>query len=224
MSTELEEKAAIYFFLSRLFREAPDRSLLIEIIEKKLLTLAAHFFEEGVCENNFLEEPEWLGKLEEIAVEHTTLFIMAGEPYIPPYESYYCDALSIDTSTAESPFFVAEPFPQGMKGFIGGPSAVEVEKFYAESGFVLNSDFHDLPDHIACELELMGRLYREGKVEEAQDFFQNHLGRWVFTFLERLEKQKHSLFYPKVAVSLKQFLKQDGSVLLLKTEGGSKND
>lgn len=198
MSIEPEEKASIYFLFSRLFREAPHPFLLKKIVEEKLL-------------------------IEKIAVEHTALFVVAGESYIPPYESYYCDTLSIDTSTACSPYFQSDPLPEGMKGFIGGLSAVAVRKFYEENGFVLSSDFHDLPDQIACELELMGRLYQERKLDQAHDFFQNHLGRWVFTFLEELEKQKCSLFYRKVAVSLKQFLKQEASVFLLKTEGGSQN-
>lgn len=199
MFPELEEKASVYFLFSRLFREPPGPCLLKEIVEEKLLT-------------------------EEIAVEHTTLFVVAGECYIPPYESYYCDTLSIDTSTACSPYFQQDPFPERMKGFIGGPSAATVRKFYEENGFILSHTFHDLPDHIACELELMGRFYQEGKVDQAHEFFQNHLGRWVFTFLEELEKQKRSLFYQKVAVSLKQFLKQETSEFLLKTEGGSQND
>lgn len=170
-----------------------------------------------------LEDPKWSEQVEEIAVEHTALFVVSGESYIPPYESYYCDTLIIDTSTACSPYFEPDPFPEGMKGFIGGASTSAVRKFYEENGFVPNSDFHDLPDHIACELELMGRFYQEGNVDKAHDFFQNHLKRWVFTFLEELEKQKRSSFYRKVAVSLKPFLKRESRTLPLKTEGGSRN-
>ena len=223
MFTEFEEKASVYFLFSRLFREAPDRPLLKEILEKKLLTLAAHFFEDDVPEDNFLEEPEWLGKLEEIAVEHTALFIVAGESYLPPYESYYCDTLGIDTSTAASPYFEPEAPAEGLKGYLAGLSAAAARKFYEENGCTLSPDFHDLADHLACELELMGRLYQGGKVDQVHGFFQNHLGRWVFTFLERLEEQKRSHFYKKVAMSLKKFLKQDVSTPLLKTEGGSQN-
>jgi len=222
--TELEEKASVYFLFSRLFRKAPDLSLLKEIVETKLLTLGANFFDDSGRESNCLEELRWPEQLEEIAVEHTALFVVAGESYISPYESYHCDTLTIDPSTACSPYFEPDPLPKGMKGFIGGPSAAAVQKCYEENGFGLSPDFHDLPDHIACELELMGRFYQEGNVDKARDFFQNHLTRWVFAFLEELEKQRCSCLYQKVAVGLSQFLKEEANIHLLKIGGGSQND
>ncbi|MBI4115630.1 MAG: molecular chaperone TorD family protein [Candidatus Omnitrophica bacterium] len=188
MSTEFEGKSGVYFLFSRLFREAPDPSLLNKI-------------------ESFFEATDLADKVEEIVVEYTSLFVAPGEYSIPPYESFYCDALTIDASTADSPYFQPLCMPTGMKGFIYGSSARAVGKIYQEGGFELDPNFHDLPDHIACELEFVGRLYEKGKREAARNFLKNHLGRWAFNFLNNLEKQDRSVFYQRVAKSLGNFLK-----------------
>lgn len=190
VSTGRKEKAGTYLLFSRLFREAPDCSLLNKI-------------------ESFFEETELAGKAEGIAVEYASLFVVPGDSSISPYESYYCDPLTIDASTADSPYFQPQCMPSGMKGFIYGSSARAVEKAYQEGGFELDPNFHDLPDHIACELEFAGRLYERGKIDSVEAFLKNHLGRWIFSFLGELEKQDRSHFYQKVALSLKLFLKRE---------------
>ncbi|MBI4357740.1 MAG: molecular chaperone TorD family protein [Candidatus Omnitrophica bacterium] len=209
MSTPLEEKAGAYLFFSRLFREAPDESLVKEIVEKKLLTLAYHFGDESLTEKTFLEEIDWLSKTEKILIEHTALFVAPGEDSIPPYESYYCDTLTIDTSTADSAYFQNEPIGHGLSGFLSGTSTSCVKKVYQSEGFGIDSNYHDLSDHVACELEFMGKMYVEGKTDTARFFLRTHLGRWIFSFLEELEKQDRSHFYQRVALSLKLFLKHE---------------
>ncbi|MBI3999301.1 MAG: molecular chaperone TorD family protein [Candidatus Omnitrophica bacterium] len=207
MSSKFEEKAGVYLLFSRLFQKAPNVSLLKEIAQKKLLTLAYHFFESTLPkEILLLEEPGCAEAAEEIAIEYTSLFVAPGNYYIPLYESFYCDTLTIDTSTADSPYFQPQGMPSGTKGFLYGFSARAVEKSYREGGLELDPKFHDLPDHIACELEFVGRLYEEGKIDLAEVFLRNHLGRWVFDFLNNVQKQCLSVFYQRVASSLNNFL------------------
>ena len=210
MSTKLEEKASVYLFFSRLFREVPSSSLLNEIAKKKLLTLAYHFFEEDSPEEiSFFEATDLGDRAEEIAIEYTSLFVAPGEYFRPPYESFYCDTLTIDTSTADSPYFRSGCMMEGMRGFIYGSSAKAVEKTYREVGFELDPKFHDLPDHVACELEFVGRLYQKEKVDTAARFIKSNLARWIFQFLDNLEKQERSVFYQKVAMSLKNFIERE---------------
>ncbi|OIO38819.1 MAG: hypothetical protein AUJ71_02140 [Candidatus Omnitrophica bacterium CG1_02_49_16] len=185
MFLRLEEKTGVYYLFSRLFREAPGIGLVNEILGRSGGT----------------------DKTEEVAVEYTSLFVVPGECAISPYESFYRDSLTVDTSTADSPYFQAGCRLEGMKGFLYGVSAVAVEKTYRENGFAVDPRFHDLPDHIACELEFAGRLYEEGKEDAARAFIRSHLSRWVFLFLAELEKQERSIFYRRVAESLKSFLR-----------------
>ncbi|MBI4352461.1 MAG: molecular chaperone TorD family protein [Candidatus Omnitrophica bacterium] len=185
-----EEKAGIYFLFSRLFREAPDPGLINEILERT----------------------DGTGKEEEIAVEYASLFVVPGECRVSPYESFYCDSLTVDTSTADSPYFQAGCRLGGMKGFLYGVSAAAVEKAYRENGFEVDPRFYDLPDHIACELEFVGRLYERGRDEAARAFIHRHLGRWVSLFLTELEKQKRSIFYKRAARKLISFLTPEGAL------------
>ena len=157
-------------------------------------------------EDHFLEQEDWIEKVGDIAVEYTSLFIVPCDHSVSPYESFYRDTLTVDASAADSPYFQPAPMPCGMKGFICGTSTVAVLKYYRENGFEMESAFHDLPDHVACELEFLGRLYQAQDVEVAQKFFEEHFGRWIFTFLNGLEKQNHSIFYQRSAMSLKKFL------------------
>ncbi|MBI4431660.1 MAG: molecular chaperone TorD family protein [Candidatus Omnitrophica bacterium] len=190
MSTQVEEKPTVYFLFSRLFRKAPDPPLLNKI-------------------EPFFEETDLASKAEIIAVEYTSLFVAPGDYYIPPYESFYCDTLAINMSTADSPYFQPQCFPEETKGFLYGSSTRAVEKAYRKASFEIDANFHDLPDHLACELEFMGRLYENHKFDEAKTFFEKHLGRWSFEFLQKVEMQTESIFYQKAATSLKQFLNHE---------------
>ena len=157
-----------------------------------------------------LEEEDWVEKAEEIAVEYASLFVVPGDDYIPPYESFYRDALSIDHTTANSPYFQADCMPMGgMKGFLYGSSARKVERAYRQGGFELDPRFHELPDHTACELEFVGRCELQGKIDAVEDFVRDHLVAWVFHFLDNLKMQTRSIFYQKVGVCTDSFLKQE---------------
>ena len=94
-----DRKGNIYFLFARLFREAPLQELLRAIVDHNLLTAARDFLKEGVTEKGeILEDPVWLEKNEAIALEFASLFLVPGENLISPYESCYCDTLTIDTS------------------------------------------------------------------------------------------------------------------------------
>ncbi|MBI4437094.1 MAG: molecular chaperone TorD family protein [Candidatus Omnitrophica bacterium] len=183
----------IYFLFARLFREAPSAELLRTIAECKLLTEVRDFLREE----------------EKIAVEFASLFLVPGEKMISPYESSYCDTLTIDSSTACSAYFEPETFPkEGLRGFLCGPSARSVEKYYKTFGFELSPSFHDLPDHISIELEFLGRLDELEKVEEIHKFFREHLGRWIESFLDKMLLQRTSEFYRAVAQGLRGYLEK----------------
>lgn len=184
------ETAQIYLAFAQLFREAPGKELLEAI-----------------------GGAEWATQADVIAVEFASLFLVPGEQRLTPYESAYCDTLTIDGSTGCSAYFASEPSIEGLKGFIGGPSANAVREAYAKAGFELNQDTHELPDHIAVELEFIGRLLARGSLDEAKDFFTEHLGRWVFRVLEDVAQKTRSGFYQAVADWLSTFLRLERSYL-----------
>jgi len=199
-------RAGTYLLFARLFREAPTAELLREIVQQRLLSNA---------------DPRWPQQAEAIAVEFARLFAVPGEQAVRPYESVYCDSLTIDMSTACSPYFESGPQPEGLTGFLHGPSTSSVSEVYRRAGFELDASLHELPDHLAIELEFMGQLLARGAQDHARDFFTQHLGRparqgnqeaggWVFHCVDEIRQEAHPTgFYRAVADALAAFLRQD---------------
>ena len=80
---------------------------------------------------------------------------------------------------------------------------------YRGAGFELDPAAHTLPDHLAVELEFIGRLLERGDVEDVKAFLTEHLGRWVFRCLEEIKQKTPSAFYQAVADALAVFLRQE---------------
>src|SRR3989338_4937000 len=202
-----QEIAGGYFLFAGLFHQSPRKDFLRTIIEAQLLTQAKNFHHQGIeLIAKSLEDPQWLNQEEKIAVEFASLFVVPGQDMITPYESYYCDTLTIDHSTACSPYFQSQGGSVGLKGFLGGNSNQSVQNLYKKFGFEINPAFFDLPNHVSAELEFIGKLYELGYCAEAEHFYQKHLGRWIVLFLNKLSEQTKSNFYSAVAESLKGFL------------------
>ena len=202
-----QEIAGGYFLFAGLFHQSPRKDFLRTIIEAQLLTQAKNFHHQGIeLIAKSLEDPQWLNQEEKIAVEFASLFVVPGQDMITPYESYYCDTLTIDHSTACSPYFQSQEGSVGLKGFLGGNSNQSVRSLYKEFGFEINPTFFDLPNHVSAELEFIGKLYNLGHCAKAENFYQNHLGRWIGLFLNKLSEQTKSNFYRTVADSLQGFL------------------
>ena len=195
---EVQARTAIYFLFARLLRGTPSVELLREIVQRRLLSNA---------------DPHWPNQAEAIAIEYARLFAVPGEQAVRPYESAYCDTLSIDTSTACSPYFKPEPQRCGLSGFLHGPSSLAVREAYRQAGFELDSSAHELPDHLAIELEFMGRLLEHGELERARTFFAEHLGRWAVRCLEDVKRNVPSGFYRLAAGTLATFLQHEQQLL-----------
>lgn len=207
---DADVRAAGYLLWARLFREPPTPKLLEAIVEQRMLSRIVGAQGAG----HLLEDPRWPTQAEAIAVEYARLFAVPGEQAVHPYESAYCDTLSIDTSTACSAYFGDQRPIVGLAGFIGGSSASAVARAYAEAGFELNPAAHELPDHISIELEFMGRLLERGEVDQANTFFTDHLGRWVFRCLDEMRQKACSGFYRVVTESLRNFVHREQALLI----------
>jgi TorA maturation chaperone TorD len=92
-------------------------------------------------------------------------------------------------------------------------STAAVSELYREAGFDLADTFHELPDHIAAELEFLYLLiYRENEARLNEDvsaleavarqrarFLSEHLGRWVIAFTAAMGAGAQSAFYRELA-------------------------
>ncbi|MBI2870640.1 MAG: molecular chaperone TorD family protein [Candidatus Omnitrophica bacterium] len=143
---------------------------------------------------------------EKVAVQYARLFLVPGDEAVRPYESVYCDALTIDTSTACSPYFPSSSHKISLNGYLGGPSSTAVREVYRQAGLDLAPASHELPDHLAIELEFMGRLLERRQTEQGKMFFHDHLARWVYDCLHQIKQKTDSGFYQSLTEKLEQFL------------------
>ena len=89
-----------------------------------------------------------------LRTEHTRLFVGPNGPPCPPYESVYRDGDSAGT--------------------VLGPSTREVVDWYKRYGLGLDSEWSDLPDHVATELEFAGHLTAVTSMETVEQFLDEH--------------------------------------------------
>lgn len=138
------------------------------------------------------ELPSEPGKaLETLQVEYTYLFINAV-PRVPapPYASAYTG-----------------------QGLLMGEAAEEALRAYREVGLSLADDYHDLPDHLATELEFLawlggqaGAAYKNGEESEGnrwmvkgKAFLSQQLLPWLSPFRRRVEEASRISFYQELA-------------------------
>ena len=104
-----------------------------------------------------------------------------------------------------------------------GDSTMAVQKLYREGGFDIDEEFHELPDHIAAELEFLYLLiyreneaHRDGK-DEAREakaalrkrFLDEHLGRWVGPFTAAVSDGAQRVFYRELAALTDRFVRME---------------
>lgn len=135
---------------------------------------------------------------EELLIDYAKLFVGPNELLAPPYGSIYLD----------------------KERRVMGDSTMAVVDFYASQGLVIDSDFKELPDHIAAELEFMYYLvFKEiqalessdltaaSVAIEAQDVFMNKFLRpWADEFAKKIEEGSETGFYKALAGCLSAFI------------------
>ena len=145
--------------------------------------------------------------LQTLLVDYTRLFLGPIEARANPYGASW---LSRPDVTDEDP----NPLPT-------------VLEFYSVGGFEIDSDFRELPDHVAVELEFLylltfnsNRAQAAGKADElaAIDqlrgrFLGEHLGAWIGPFSAAIKQGAKTAFYPALATFTEQFVKMESSRL-----------
>ena len=104
-----------------------------------------------------------------------------------------------------------------------GDSTMAVQNLYREGGFDMDEEFHELPDHIAAELEFLYLLiYRENEAHRdakpealaakaalRRRFLGEHLGRWIGPFTAAVRTGAQSGFYRELAVLTDRFVRME---------------
>ncbi len=138
---------------------------------------------------------------QELLVDYTRLFLGPIEAPARPYGSVWLEAR------------------QGLMQ----DSTVAVLDLYADGGFEIDEAFHDLPDHVAAELEFMYLLlFRQAEALRNGDvpaqarhaqlqrrLLDEHLGRWVAPFAAAIDAAAQSAFYRELAGLTEAFVRRE---------------
>ncbi len=189
------ERSGLYGFLAAVFRAEPTAALLGEI---RKAAFEGALKAVGVDLVDSLSRDSDKKLLDDLAVEYTRLFIGPGN-HVAPYAAVYLG---------------------GEGASLWGRETAWVKTFIEDSGFDYKADFHDLPDHIAVELEFMREITArqaqaldKGDEEKALDlrsreneFLTKHLARWVPKFRAKIASNARLPFYREMAALTMDFI------------------
>ena len=191
--------ADVFRLLSACFYQ-PEKELLAE--ERVCENLAAavnKIFPQATENARDLISALRASSEQELLIDYARLLVGPFEPLAYPYGSVYLDGQKV----------------------VMGDSTLAVKELYAEHGMELADDFHEMPDHIAVELEFLyllcfraqqARLADDAatlsKIKKTRrDFLTRHLGQWISTFAGKVQEQAQTDFYRLLASLCEQCVK-----------------
>lgn len=196
------ERSSLYGFLASVYRTEPAEELLREIRKDSFKDALKAV---GVDLGKALEGDLDKKLLDDLAVEYTRLFIGPGK-HVAPYAAVYLG---------------------GEGASLWGPETIWVKKFIEAAGFDYRTDYHDLPDHVAVELEFMQEITaNEAEALENEDrvraeklkrieeeFMTTHMVKWVPRFCRRVQDQAEFPFYRAMARLTEDFILSEAATL-----------
>jgi TorA maturation chaperone TorD len=189
-------------FLAACFYE-PSAEFAEERVFDSMLQAASRIGPEFAESARRLGEAFAAQDLQALLVDYTRLFLGPVQPLAMPYGSYW---LSGENTVMQD-------------------STLDVRNLYNEGGFEIDEELHELPDHVAVELEFLYLLIF--KANEAQRaglgdivaawralqamFLKAHLGSWVGRFAAAVQSNAQTGFYRELAGLTERFVRMESA-------------
>ncbi|HED33536.1 MAG TPA: hypothetical protein ENJ08_04850 [Gammaproteobacteria bacterium] len=192
-----QNRYAMFDLFANLYRKEPDQALLAALRDDKFRS-ALENAGMNLDEKFFTQEISELA--DELAVDFAQLFLVPGS-LKSPHESVQI---------------------KNGSGILRGPETTKVKRYYENIGFKIRDDTAMEADHISIELEFLVHLAQietesllnnqPEKANDAQkyqlDFLNNHLGLWVYDFLELIKNQSQTVFYSELSSLASDFISE----------------
>ncbi len=196
----MKARRCVYDLLRCFFLQEPTEAFLKALKEEDVLKDLIGYhpdLDEGV---RLLEEvissPQMAQLIPDLLLEFTRLFI--GPTPLPLYESVY----------------------RSESGLVMQEETMAVREKYLKAGMMVHPDRSFPDDHIGAELEFIfylclrtaetdGDRERETWLRRQQEFFQEHLIRWITPLCDRLFRESESSYFKGVAKMSKGFISWD---------------
>ncbi|WP_280770211.1 TorD/DmsD family molecular chaperone [Salipaludibacillus daqingensis] len=189
---EFHYKANIFKVLSELYKKPEqDHEDLFPPFLEAIEAIFPELHKEGEKVKKIFGKED-LKKNQSILIDYSKLFVGPFDVLAPPYGSVYLEEARQ----------------------IQGQSTRQVERLYEKAGIEKTADFHEPADHIAVELEFIYYLYymyidtnELNYLVLIKEFINNHLGRWIFQFTDRLEEHATHNYYKKLSILTREIFK-----------------
>jgi TorA maturation chaperone TorD len=196
-----QARSIIYNIYSALFCQPDEDIVRNQAIFKRLAEAYTFLSLPGADQVVSLEAASKKYSDTELLVEYSRLFIGPFKTLTPPYSSVYL----------------------GNKNSVYSEDTIWVIQFYREAGLDFNQDIHDLPDHIAVEMEFIYYLLfneikqiSEDNISQAKKlyqyqtrFMQEHFKSWVPLLCDKIIIETENDFFRLLGENLKWFIKAD---------------
>lgn len=182
-------RADLCRFLAACYYE-PCREFSEERLFESLAGVAAMVDADAAAAARRVSSAFEAASLDDLLLDYTRLFIGPNDTLAQPYGAIWLSGEKV----------------------LMQESTIAVLDLYAAAGFELDEDFHDLPDHVAAELECLYLLtYRAvGARLEGDDsgttalalrarLLDEHLGRWIPPFAAAVRDHARTGFYRELA-------------------------
>jgi TorA maturation chaperone TorD len=174
---------------------APDADALVHRADL-MLCLAQAFLpppaEWSVCDwgQPLVEDLSELGQ--ELTLDVSSVSTAVAEAYCRWVEDARAQTGSADAWLVEyARLFLVPPVPVALntsaylEGALAGSSTQMIASCYGVAGFEPSGRLHDLPDHVAMQLEFLGKLYERAARGDAdalgmaEEFVDEFLSAWI---------------------------------------------
>lgn len=197
-------RADLCRFLSACYYE-PVQAFSEERLFDSILGVAEHIDRDLADRASRLGEAFAAQDLQALLVDYARLFLGAARPALAaPYGSVWL---------AGEPALMQE-------------STMAVVELYQQGGFDVDESIHDLPDHVAIELEFLYVLIfrqndarRTGNQEEfssakslEQRLLTEHLGKWIGPFAQAVSSGAETPFYRLLVEITERFVRLQAEV------------
>lgn len=188
---EFHYKANLFKVLSELFKKPAQEHeelfpALVEAIEELFPELS-----NEAKETKAIFEQEDLENNQTLLIDYSKLFVGPFDMLAPPYGSVYLE------ETRQ----------------IQGESTKDVERIYEKAGIEKTADFHEPADHISVEFEFIYYLYymyietnELNYLVLIKEFVNNHLGKWVFEFTDKIENHATHEYYKQLSILTREMM------------------
>lgn len=188
---QAEDREVIYKILSSLFYEPTEDSLhSLSVLQEVFLENDEELYN---LTSTLLTEAK-KHSLASLTLDYSKLFVGSSHVLASPYASIYLDG----------------------KWQVMGESTMNTLHFYKEAGLEIKEGFHELPDHIAVELEFVYYLiykYLETNDDKylsyQAEFIDKVLSKWVPSFTKLITERAETEFYRFVAALLDKWIEKE---------------